>query len=833
MAADDEFEPVMEAALLALANGPLSLSDLTAVLLDIGALAEFEELPHGALMELLDELLLDTDDVWVSEDEIAALTSTLLDGAVFTHRLSASELERGVIDATPDLSALDLGVPDGLALPGAGIMERCYPFNGEPHLDDNGSFVFPAGFLKWYAPSELAGLRRVDSTVSLEVIAEPGPGEAEKTALQAAFKERYIEGYGTEPDDLVLDALCHDPSLFRSPVLPVGELLESIGLEQREGWFGPQGEGWDTPGAHHMESVFESLIESWGLDDCCQLEFGVVLLAWREHMSGDASFDRADLRLVAKALAHGSVGPAFAEFVLQNFVSGSEPLAAFAADIARAPGKLAAPAQFLQALEAERDGNAVAAEGLLRASILADPDYGPALEELAWYEADRGEAQKAVSLLRRSGRSDNDAELSYLASRLSSSAFTAARNDPCPCGSGRKFKSCCINGAQVTLEDRAGWLYHKAVIYSARPRRRGGIEDLFELANLDQDPDAGRHLLPILVDMAVFDLGGLESFIGERGALLPADELGLAQTWLGTPLVLWEVVDTDPGATLTLRDTRTGDRATVTERTASKVLKQGQLILARVVVAGAQRQIVGLPLEVQLRHRASLMELLDSDPEAEDIALWLAVAFAPPHLTNREGERMMLCSATLRAPSASWEQLSGLLDTRYGKREDNQWTETVEIDGETVVRCFLRRQRDDLMVETNSNERFDRVLTALLDEIDVDLVLVDEERLPPSEALNQTPNVWGDPESDDPFEMTDEMTAAMAEIMRAKETQWLDEQIPALSGLTPRQAADDPTRREDLVALLNEFDHYETASPGLMTFDVSRLRKELGILSDR
>ncbi|WP_328993247.1 hypothetical protein OG394_02950 [Kribbella sp. NBC_01245] len=33
----------------------------------------------------------------------------------------------------------------------------------------------------------------------------------------------------------------------------------------------------------------------------------------------------------------------------------------------------------------------------------------------------------------------------------------------------------------------------------------------------------------------------------------------------------------------------------------------------------------------------------------------------------------------------------------------------------------------------------------------------------------------------------------------------LDESIPALAGATPRQAAGDPTRRDDLIKLLDSF----------------------------
>lgn len=47
-----------------------------------------------------------------------------------------------------------------------------------------------------------------------------------------------------------------------------------------------------------------------------------------------------------------------------------------------------------------------------------------------------------------------------------------------------------------------------------------------------------------------------------------------------------------------------------------------------------------------------------------------------------------------------------------------------------------------------------------------------------------------------------EVQEAMAGYIQDYEQEWFDLPVPALSGLTPRQAADDPTRRDDLVRLL-------------------------------
>jgi len=55
------------------------------------------------------------------------------------------------------------------------------------------------------------------------------------------------------------------------------------------------------------------------------------------------------------------------------------------------------------------------------------------------------------------------------------------------------------------------------------------------------------------------------------------------------------------------------------------------------------------------------------------------------------------------------------------------------------------------------------------------------------------------------------------------ERKWVVEPVPALGGLTPTEALDDPTRRPDLVRLLNSMPE----SPN--SFSPTRLRALLGI----
>jgi hypothetical protein len=227
---------------------------------------------------------------------------------------------------------------------------------------------------------------------------------------------------------------------------------------------------------------------------------------------------------------------------------------------------------------------------------------------------------------------------------------------------------------------------------------------------------------------------------------------------------------------------------------------------------------------------------LGSDPDPEDIASWLGAAFGPPVITNREGEDTLMCRAVLRPSLTSWDEVAASLDALFGKDEDGGWAEKFHFNDEVIVRCFLRREGDDLVVETNSAPRFDRLLGTLREQIAGDLEVVEEERLTLSEL--QARSRAGDSSvgpAAGPMDleaMPPEVASAMEDLIRKQEAAWLDDHIPALGGRTPREGADDPTRRQDLVALLNQFDSYGEAPPGAMTFDISRLRHVLGLSSE-
>ena len=72
---------------------------------------------------------------------------------------------------------------------------------------------------------------------------------------------------------------------------------------------------------------------------------------------------------------------------------------------------------------------------------------------------------------------------------------------------------------------------------------------------------------------------------------------------------------------------------------------------------------------------------------------------------------------------------------------------------------------------------------------------------------------------------------ALEEWLMQREIQWCAEPVPALAGLTPREAAADPTRREALERLLVSFEtrSRDSGSEGFVTMRPGRLRRHLGL----
>ena len=159
----------------------------------------------------------------------------------------------------------------------------------------------------------------------------------------------------------------------------------------------------------------------------------------------------------------------------------------------------------------------------------------------------------------------------------------ASRNAPCPCGSGKKYKKCCLNtdlaGSETTHE-----------------RDRRLIDEMQEFAFevlgvtwsdmtkdfIDADDAAGLAMDWSVYVAEIKRRPVVDWFFASARPLSKDDRRWLAaqqRSWLS----VWEVRKVDPGKSLLLGDALTGIVEEVEETLASQQLQRGDQVLARLV----------------------------------------------------------------------------------------------------------------------------------------------------------------------------------------------------------------------------------------------------------
>ena len=229
--------------------------------------------------------------------------------------------------------------------------------------------------------------------------------------------------------------------------------------------------------------------------------------------------------------------------------AGAHPWAAgLAALDALAAPALRGAALLLRARAAEGAGRTDEARALVGECLAAAPGLLPAVRDAAEYELCAGNWARAWEL---ADSIREDAIAGPMLPALDTlrqppaRAARAGRNQPCPCGSGRKYKVCCLvtdqHAAPHPLAERAVALYAMIASYAQRGPWRMVVDRMLSCAV--GAPEAGM----LALDLAVFDGGAAQRFLQARGHLLRPDERALLGQWLSVPMDLYEVTWVRPG----------------------------------------------------------------------------------------------------------------------------------------------------------------------------------------------------------------------------------------------------------------------------------------------
>ncbi len=194
------------------------------------------------------------------------------------------------------------------------------------------------------------------------------------------------------------------------------------------------------------------------------------------------------------------------------------------------------------------------------------------------------------------------------------------RNDPCPCGSGRKFKHCCggIGAAPPGPPESLAWRRLRRLLEEHSPDlhrftlKAYGPESVLEaweeftgfpdeVPEFDpESPHIGLFLSwfhnfwspdpndpdTSVRDVALHEVVPVRAYLDRRGPRLDPLLREYCESCLEAPLAFHEVVESDPGRGFVLKELITGTSHSVAERSASAGAQVGDVVLAQVVHAG-------------------------------------------------------------------------------------------------------------------------------------------------------------------------------------------------------------------------------------------------------
>ena len=657
-----------------IAHGPLDEDELRRELLAEGLTLDDDE-------DWFEEFVLETDPpIMPIGDERWVWLPALMAGRILTHRLSQVEARHDVLATTEDLLPLEpmIGEPpfdrftDGAPADVVYSSDREVRDRGiEGGAVVGGAILLERGRLAGLGldVGDLIGVKVERDGLELLRVAEPvasGTGAALAALVEAPPVRPHLIEYS------VWSVCAADPGLLRTPELPLGEQLASRGVACRGSLIAAGGYDFD---AGEVEDLLRRIGEDHDLDESeavavvrllrivVEMTYDIdaameaddearesavqeVLARWvgpEERESEDTALqDPKAPRISGEGAGGEGVGeavallrdPAVAVAFLDEALGafGAEPVvlaALTAAWVPLAPRSAQVALRWLRGVAVEEMGDVLGAEELYRQAESLDPSWPPALLALAECANDRGDAVRTMSLLRRAGAED-DPLYGFLEQFLAPKGPDLPRNAPCWCGSGKKYKQCHLRPGQRPLAERSDWLYRKAAGYLVE-KDTPFILDLADARaqhwtgsdGLDRALEEG-----LIMDVALWEGGVFAEYLGRRGALLPPDELSLAQEWQLTRRSVYEVGSMTGGRLVTLRDLKTGAVEEVED--GGRRLQPGEYLCTRLASTVDGLGVFGGLEPVAARDLEALVALLGEDePDSVELVEVLSRRFAP------------------------------------------------------------------------------------------------------------------------------------------------------------------------------------------------------------
>ena len=287
--------------------------------------------------------------------------------------------------------------------------------------------------------------------------------------------------------------------------------------------------------------------------------------------------------------------------------------------------------------------------------------------------------------------------------------MSRGRNDPCPCGSGKKHKKCCLPRDESASIAETGWLrmrrtegelVEKMIVHVDRYYGPGALQEAWDEYLLWPDAPAAHDEWPesdtSFPPWMLFDwepeqcwesehvqrpaIPPARHFARRKGTRLDSYELRFIEAASEEPFTFYLVLAPVPGREIKLRDIFRQNEVTVRERQASTMLRPGDIVFTKVVRMDGQAIMLGCaPYPIPSRYFDAIVTFReriarDRDLDAEVLddyrielrGLYLELREdildpALPTLQNTDGEPFELTRVEYRLECSPQDAFTALL----------------------------------------------------------------------------------------------------------------------------------------------------------------------------
>lgn len=440
------------------------------------------------------------------------------------------------------------------------------------------------------------------------------------------------------------------------------------------------------------------------------------------------------------------------------------------------------------------------------------------------------------------------------------------RNDLCPCGSGKKYKKCCLANAfiQVGKEESIRKRLVEALIEFYNTKHRDTIEEAHVMFWDDFVPQ--EHLEGHDLDIAyqnffewiTFDFiidpttnKTLIDLYMEQNKKIQQDEHKVLTVMKNSCISLYEVQEVFPEKGLLLKDLLMGGEYDVKEKAATRALKRWDIFATRLLLIDGQYIMSGsvYPYHLKMKQwilddiagefedykqefpEGTMDQFLKESSEVFNFYWYDPIQNpSPMKLQNTSGEAMLFSKAIFEINNME-AVAKGLPKIKEFEQDQEgyMWHGKKTKAGGMTILGNIQIKGKKLMLETNSKKRLEKGKKLIKEGLQHAVIHKADSFQDPMEAIKSVKRSSSRvPEDNIPMEVKQQV---YNKFMQSHCERWLTDKIPALDGMTPMDAVKTEEGKAKVKDLLKLFENSEEQNrrDARPYYDVSWMWGRLGL----